>query len=998
MADGAKVFLSYAREDMVVVRALHANLLARGHEVWVDWEDIQASVEWRREIEDAVASVETMVFVLSPHSVAGNSVCHQELELADRFRKRLVPVVVREVEDGVAPDLVARWNWIFLRPEDDFAAACDTLHRALITDLRRLRSHTRLLRRARDWQGNRRRSALLRGDDLREMEQEFADPAAEPPLVPPQPSYLLASRQNERREQRQRLVAVSVALVVALVLAGLALWQSHLRERQRQRAVVRQLAAEAELERDSRDGGVERSVWMAAEALQRSLDLGEPSVAAERSLRRGLALMPVLRAAYAVPRLRPSQLGAAGGLAYAPDGSSLVSTGHRRLSVIDVAGQQAEVLELEGQPATVAVASGGRLVAVAEEGAASVLLYDRPGVGPSASAPTRLETGVEATALAFDHAGRRLAVGGEKVVVVLSTLGAAPPLELPAPGWVRDVTFTDEDRGLVVESAERSRSGGGREFVRLVWESWRLSTDGARRDRPRELMVTEPAAARLFDFDLEGSTVVTGTTGPMARLEPSRVRLWRHAGDDFREVSTISLDRGVTALELSTDGERLAAAVADRTARVWDVSSGDEVARVDIGTTAGAVAFSPRDGDLAAAGVEVRIWDTAGGEPLDMRIEGRSRTVRTLTFDGDGRRFALTTASLAQVRRTEDGRPFGALRRRFPSLDSTVAPIGRPPRSPVFLGGDAGLLVAGRDVVRWTPGSEAVPLAGVGFGDGRHARQDFLLSEDGSVFVAAPEPGSFEVFHLDDGASIGRLPGRVAALSRRGDRLAIGGDEVAVLDTGDGRRLATLFAGSRVRSLAFSPDGRRLAAALRDGQSQEQCCVHDLDRHAETTDAGVCLPLEKGVTSIGFDPQGTHLVTVVRQGPASVWRLETQQPVLRVEGQVRAVRFSADGRLLAVSVSGRGVLVYERWSSESPRLQSNLRHVEDVRSLAFSPDAAYLLTGGNDARVRRWTVSQSRLLERACQRLGEPLPEATWLRLVGADEERHVCRHEAADR
>jgi hypothetical protein len=66
----AKVFISYSRKDMAFTDRLEAGLKARGFEPLVDRTGIYVFEEWWQRIEALILRADTVVFVLSPDSVA----------------------------------------------------------------------------------------------------------------------------------------------------------------------------------------------------------------------------------------------------------------------------------------------------------------------------------------------------------------------------------------------------------------------------------------------------------------------------------------------------------------------------------------------------------------------------------------------------------------------------------------------------------------------------------------------------------------------------------------------------------------------------------------------------------------------------------------------------------------------------------------------------------------------------------------------------------------
>jgi hypothetical protein len=66
----AKVFISYSRKDMAFADRLETALKARAFEPLIDRNEIYAFEEWWKRIEALIVRADTVVFVLSPDSVA----------------------------------------------------------------------------------------------------------------------------------------------------------------------------------------------------------------------------------------------------------------------------------------------------------------------------------------------------------------------------------------------------------------------------------------------------------------------------------------------------------------------------------------------------------------------------------------------------------------------------------------------------------------------------------------------------------------------------------------------------------------------------------------------------------------------------------------------------------------------------------------------------------------------------------------------------------------
>ena len=217
------IFISYSRKDIAFARLLHEALKENGFETWIDWQDIPPSTDWLKEVYTAIEQTDTFIFILSSASTL-SEVCKLEIEHARKNNKRLIPIVINQVDPTQVHPALAALNWIFSRTENEVQPAIQSLVTAIQTDYEWAKAHTRLQMRALEWEraGND-RSFLLRGSDLSQAESWIsvaAEKAPEPTLL--QTRYLQASRQEAVKRQRSLLLAVGAALLVTAVLGVVA--------------------------------------------------------------------------------------------------------------------------------------------------------------------------------------------------------------------------------------------------------------------------------------------------------------------------------------------------------------------------------------------------------------------------------------------------------------------------------------------------------------------------------------------------------------------------------------------------------------------------------------------------------------------------------------------------------------------------------------------------------------------------------------------------------
>lgn len=109
-----RIFLSYghdSNEDLVLL--IRADLARRGHDVWVDRNDIKCGDDWRREITDGIMASNRVLSFLSKHSTRDPGVCRDEIALALGAKDGNIQTILVEGETEVQPPVsIGHIQWL----------------------------------------------------------------------------------------------------------------------------------------------------------------------------------------------------------------------------------------------------------------------------------------------------------------------------------------------------------------------------------------------------------------------------------------------------------------------------------------------------------------------------------------------------------------------------------------------------------------------------------------------------------------------------------------------------------------------------------------------------------------------------------------------------------------------------------------------------------------------------------------------------------------------